>query len=91
MWLITNSWNKFVTQQRVLGMVESGLLVITSYDRESINFSSVATQRPLRPAARRCCGAENASKTPKSVSVCGRSQRRGIHKRVPVFPSATLN
>ena len=50
--VITNSWNKFVTKQPVLGMVESGLLVITSYDRKSITFSSMATG-PLRPEARR--------------------------------------
>jgi hypothetical protein len=74
--VITNPWNKFVTKQQVLGMVESGLLVITSYDRKSIT-SSMATG-PLRPEARRVfCGGKtlNASKTPKSVSVCGRSQR----------------
>jgi hypothetical protein len=47
---ITNSWNKFVTKQQLLGMAESGLLVITSYGRESITFSSMATG-PLRPGS----------------------------------------
>jgi ketosteroid isomerase-like protein len=31
---VTNPLNKFVTKQQVLGMVESGFLVITSYDRQ---------------------------------------------------------
>ena len=31
--VVTNPLNKFVTKQQVLGMVESGFLVITSYDR----------------------------------------------------------
>jgi len=32
--VVTNPLNKFVTKQQVLGMVESGVLVITSYDRQ---------------------------------------------------------
>ena len=32
--VVTNPRNKFVTKQQVLGMVESGFLVITSFDRE---------------------------------------------------------
>ena len=32
--VVTNPLNKFATKQRVLGMVESGFLVITSFDRE---------------------------------------------------------
>jgi hypothetical protein len=32
--VVTNPLNKFVTKQQVLGMVESGFLVITSYDRQ---------------------------------------------------------
>ena len=32
--VVTNPLNKFVTKQQVLGMVESGFLVITSFDRE---------------------------------------------------------
>jgi hypothetical protein len=32
--VVTNPLNKFVTGQQVLGMMESGLLVITSYDRQ---------------------------------------------------------
>jgi hypothetical protein len=31
--VVTNPLNKFVNKQQVLGMVESGVLVITSYDR----------------------------------------------------------
>lgn len=31
--VVTNPLNKFVTKQQVLGMVDSGFLVITSYDR----------------------------------------------------------
>jgi len=31
--VVTNPLNKFVTKQQVLGMVQSGFLVITSYDR----------------------------------------------------------
>src|ERR1700758_5503638 len=31
--VVTNPLNKFVSKQQVLGMVESGFLVITSYDR----------------------------------------------------------
>jgi ketosteroid isomerase-like protein len=31
--VVTNPLNKFVTKAQVLGMVESGFLVITSYDR----------------------------------------------------------
>ncbi|HTT23057.1 MAG TPA: nuclear transport factor 2 family protein [Candidatus Sulfotelmatobacter sp.] len=31
--VVTNPLNKFVNKQQVLGMVESGFLVITSYDR----------------------------------------------------------
>ena len=32
--VVTNPLNKFVTKQQVLGMVESGFLVIVSFDRE---------------------------------------------------------
>jgi hypothetical protein len=32
--VVTNPFNKFVNKQQVLGMVESGFLVITSYDRQ---------------------------------------------------------
>ncbi|MDP9161908.1 MAG: nuclear transport factor 2 family protein [Acidobacteriota bacterium] len=32
--VVTNPLNKFVTKQQVLGMVESGFLIITSYDRQ---------------------------------------------------------
>jgi ketosteroid isomerase-like protein len=32
--VVTNPLNKFVTKQNVLGMVQSGFLVITSYDRK---------------------------------------------------------
>ena len=32
--VVTNPLNQFVTKQQVLGMVESGFLVITSFDRE---------------------------------------------------------
>ena len=32
--VVTNPFNKFVNEQQVLGMVESGFLVITSYDRQ---------------------------------------------------------
>ncbi len=32
--VVTNPLNKFVTKQQVMGMVESGFLVITSYDRQ---------------------------------------------------------
>src|ERR1700722_9540182 len=32
--VVTNPLNKFVTKQQVLGMVESGFLVITSYERQ---------------------------------------------------------
>lgn len=32
--VVTNPLNKFVTKQQVLGMVESGFLVITAYDRQ---------------------------------------------------------
>jgi surface antigen len=32
--VVTNPLNKFVTKQQVLRMVDSGFLVITSYDRE---------------------------------------------------------
>ena len=32
--VVTNPLNKFVTKQQVLGMVGSGFLVITSYDRQ---------------------------------------------------------
>lgn len=32
--VVTNPLNKFVTKQQVLGMVESGVLVITAYDRQ---------------------------------------------------------
>jgi uncharacterized protein (TIGR02246 family) len=32
--VVTNPLNKFATKQQVLGMVESGFLVITSYDRQ---------------------------------------------------------
>ncbi len=32
--VVTNPLNKFVTKKQVLGMVESGFLVITSYDRQ---------------------------------------------------------
>lgn len=32
--VVTNPLNKFVPKQQVLGMVESGFLVITSYDRQ---------------------------------------------------------
>jgi uncharacterized protein (TIGR02246 family) len=38
--VVTNPLNKFVTKQQVLGMVESGFLVITSYDR-SIEYIRV--------------------------------------------------
>jgi len=31
--VVTNPLNKFVNKQQVLGMVESGFLVITDYDR----------------------------------------------------------
>ncbi len=31
--VVTNPLNKFVTKKQVLGMVDSGFLVITSYDR----------------------------------------------------------
>jgi hypothetical protein len=32
--VVTNPLNRFVTRQQVLGMVESGVLVITSFDRQ---------------------------------------------------------
>jgi ketosteroid isomerase-like protein len=32
--VVTNPLNKFVNKQQVLGMVQSGFLVITSYDRQ---------------------------------------------------------
>jgi uncharacterized protein (TIGR02246 family) len=32
--VVTNPLNKFVSKQQVLGMMESGFLVITSYDRQ---------------------------------------------------------
>lgn len=32
--VVTNPLNKFVTRQQVLGMVEAGVLVIVSYERE---------------------------------------------------------
>ena len=32
--VVTNPLNKFVNKQQVLGMVESGFLVITGYDRQ---------------------------------------------------------
>ncbi|HEV2615491.1 MAG TPA: nuclear transport factor 2 family protein [Candidatus Acidoferrales bacterium] len=32
--VVTNPLNKFVTKQQVLGLIESGFLVITSYDRQ---------------------------------------------------------
>jgi ketosteroid isomerase-like protein len=32
--VVTNPLNKFVTKRQVLGMVESGFLVITAYDRQ---------------------------------------------------------
>jgi len=32
--VVTNPLNRFVSKQKVLGMVESGFLVITSYDRQ---------------------------------------------------------
>jgi uncharacterized protein (TIGR02246 family) len=32
--VVTNPLNKFVSKQQVLGMVESGVLVITSFDRQ---------------------------------------------------------
>jgi ketosteroid isomerase-like protein len=32
--VVTNPLNKFVNKQQVLGMVQSGFLVITSYDRD---------------------------------------------------------
>ena len=32
--VVTNPLNRFVNKQQVLGMVESGFLVITSYDRQ---------------------------------------------------------
>jgi ketosteroid isomerase-like protein len=32
--VVTNPLNKFVSKQQVLGMVESGFLVITAYDRQ---------------------------------------------------------
>ncbi len=32
--VVTNPLNKFVTKRQVLGMAESGFLVITSYDRQ---------------------------------------------------------
>jgi len=32
--VVTNPLNKFVSKQQVLGMVESGFLVITSFDRQ---------------------------------------------------------
>ena len=32
--VVTNPLNKFVSKQQVLGMVQSGFLVITSYDRQ---------------------------------------------------------
>lgn len=32
--VVTNPLNRFVSKQQVLGMVESGFLVITSYDRQ---------------------------------------------------------
>ena len=38
--VVTNPLNKFVNKQQVLGMVESGFLVITSYDR-SIEYVRV--------------------------------------------------
>ena len=31
--VVTNPLNKFVTKQQVLGMMQSGMLVITNYDR----------------------------------------------------------
>jgi Domain of unknown function (DUF4440) len=31
--VVTNPLNKFVTKQQVLGMVQSGFLVLTSYER----------------------------------------------------------
>ena len=37
---VTNPLNKFVTKQQVLGMIDSGLLVITSYAR-SIEYIRV--------------------------------------------------
>jgi ketosteroid isomerase-like protein len=38
--VVTNPLNKFVTKQQVLGMMKSGFLIITSYDRhiEYIHF-----------------------------------------------------
>lgn len=38
--VVTNPLNKFVTKQQIVGMVESGFLVITSYDR-SIEYVRV--------------------------------------------------
>jgi ketosteroid isomerase-like protein len=32
--VVTNPFNKFVNKQQVLGMIESGFLAITSYDRQ---------------------------------------------------------
>ncbi len=32
--VVTNPLNKFVTKKQVLGMMESGFLIITSYDRQ---------------------------------------------------------
>ena len=32
--VVTNPLNRFVTKRQVLGMVQSGFLVITSYDRQ---------------------------------------------------------
>ena len=33
--VVTNPLNKFVTKQQVLGMIKSGFLVITAYDRQT--------------------------------------------------------
>ena len=38
--VVTNPLNKFVTKQQVLGMVQSGFLVITSYERR-IDYAHV--------------------------------------------------
>jgi hypothetical protein len=48
--VVTNPLNEFVTKQQILGMVESGFLVITSYDR-SVEYVRVYAMS-LFPAVR---------------------------------------
>ena len=66
--VVTNPLNKFVNKQQVLGMVGSGFLVITSYDRQ-VDYIRVYGDTVIVAAARLSCGAESMPNAGKAETL----------------------